>query len=74
MPMYFDDFEVGQTFNGAGRTFTEAETITFAHSYDPQSMHIDRVYAEDGYFKGLIASGFHTLNIAWWLFLNRSSP
>lgn len=69
MPMYFDDFEVGQTFNGAGRTFTEAEIITFAHSYDPQSMHIDRVHAEDGSFKGLIASGFHTLSIAWWLFL-----
>ncbi|KJF15987.1 MaoC/PaaZ C-terminal domain-containing protein [Acidithrix ferrooxidans] len=69
MPMYFDDFEVGQTFIGAGRTFTEAEIITFAHSYDPQSMHIDRVHAEDGSFKGLIASGFHTLSIAWWLFL-----
>jgi len=69
MPIYFDDFEVGQTFVSGGRTFTEAEIITFAHSYDPQSMHIDRVHAEDGSFKGLIASGFHTLSIAWWLFL-----
>ncbi|CAG4907103.1 MULTISPECIES: MaoC/PaaZ C-terminal domain-containing protein [Acidithrix] len=69
MAIYFDDFEVGQTFVGGGRTFTEAEIITFAHSYDPQAMHIDRVYAEDGSFKGLIASGFHTLSIAWWLFL-----
>ena len=35
MSMYFDDLEIGQTFIGAGRTFTEAEIITFAHSYDP---------------------------------------
>lgn len=69
MSLYFDDFEIGQTFKGVGRTFTEAEIITFAHSFDPQAMHIDRVHAEDGSFNGLIASGFHTLSIAWWLFL-----
>ncbi len=67
--IFFDDFQVGQIFVSPGRTFTEAEIISFAHSYDPQSMHLDRVSSEQGQFKGLIASGFHTLNIAWWLFL-----
>lgn len=67
--MYFDDFEIGQVFTGAGRTFTEAEIVSFAHTYDPQPMHIDRVHAESGSFGGIIASGFHTLSIAWWLFL-----
>lgn len=69
LSIFFEDFEVGQTFLSAGRTVTEAEIISFAHSYDPQSMHIDRVQAEKGQFKGLIASGFHTLSIGWWLFL-----
>lgn len=69
MSIFFDDFWVGQTFATPGRTFTEAEIISFAHSYDPQSMHLDLVHSERGPFKGLIASGLHVLNIAWWLFL-----
>ncbi len=69
MSLYFDDFEVGQTFLSSGRTFTEAEIVMFAHKFDPQSMHIDGVHAANGPFKGLIASGFHTLSVAWWLFL-----
>ena len=32
-------------------------------------MHIDREWAQAGPFEGLIASGFLTLSIAWWLFL-----
>ena len=69
MSLYFDDFEVGQTFLSSGRTFTEAEIVMFAHKFDPQPMHIDGVHAANGPFKGLIASGFHTLSVAWWLFL-----
>lgn len=67
--MYFDDFEVGDTFTSVGRTMTEAEIVSFAHMYDPQSMHIDSCRSNNGPFGGLIASGFHTLSIAWWLFL-----
>ncbi len=69
LSLYFDDFEVGQTFLSSGRTFTEAEIVMFAHKFDPQPMHIDGVHATNGPFKGLIASGFHTLSVAWWLFL-----
>ncbi len=67
--MYFEDFEVGQTFHSGGRTLTEGEIISFAHMYDPQTMHINSEWAKDGPFHGLIASGFQTLGIAWWLFL-----
>lgn len=69
MSLFYEDFTVGQTFAGGGRTIPEAEIIQFAHMYDPQSMHLDRVHAEEGPFHGLIASGFHTLCLAWWLFL-----
>lgn len=67
--MYFEDFQVGQTFCSDGRTVTEAEIIAFAHMFDPQRMHLDREWSAAGSFGGLIASGFLTLNIAWWLFL-----
>ncbi len=67
--IFFDDFEVGQTFVSVGRTVMEAEIVSFAHSYDPQSMHINSVRANASPFGGIIASGFHTLSIAWWLFL-----
>ncbi|PSR31180.1 MAG: acyl dehydratase [Sulfobacillus benefaciens] len=67
--MYFEDFDVEQTFYSGGRTLTEGEIIAFAHMYDPQTMHIDSEWAKDGPFGGLIASGFQTLGIAWWLFL-----
>lgn len=67
--LYFEDFEPGQTFESGGRTVTEAEIISFAHMYDPQTMHLDTEWAKSGPFGGLIASGFQTVGIAWWLFL-----
>lgn len=67
--MYFEEFSLGQRFNSTGRTLTEAEIIAFAHMYDPQTMHIDSEWAKTGPFEGIIASGFQTLGIAWWLFL-----
>jgi acyl dehydratase len=38
----------------------EEELLSFARRFDPQPMHIDRKAAEKGWFKGLIASGWHT--------------
>ena len=69
MSLFYEDFTVGQSFSGGRRTIPEAEMIQFAQIYDPQRMHLDRLYAEEGPFHGLIASGFHTLCLAWWLFL-----
>jgi acyl dehydratase len=69
MSLFYEDFTVGQVFAGGGRTIPEAEMIQFAHIYDPQNMHLDRLHAEEGPFHGLIASGFHTICLAWWLFL-----
>ena len=69
MSLFFEDFRPGQVFESGGRTITEPEIIGFAHSFDPQYLHIDRQRAEAGFFQGIIASGFQTLCIAWWLFL-----
>lgn len=69
MSLFYEDFTVGQSFSGGRRTIPEAEMVQFAQTYDPQSMHLDRLYSEESPFNGLIASGFHTLCLAWWLFL-----
>ena len=62
---YFDDFAVGRTFATEGYTFTEADMIEFALKYDPQHFHMDRERAATGMYGGIIASGFHTLAIAF---------
>jgi acyl dehydratase len=33
---------------------------TFARDYDPQGFHIDEAAADNSFFKGLAASGWHT--------------
>ena len=58
---YLEDFKVGEKIRTAGFTLDEAGIMDFARQFDPQSFHIDRAAAEKGPFKGLIASGFHTV-------------
>lgn len=59
--MYYEDFEVGQKFFIDPITFTEEEIIRFAEENDPLPIHTDPEFAQNGFFGGLIASGFHTL-------------
>jgi acyl dehydratase len=60
MIRYLEDFEPGQKF-GSGRLSVEATRIkSFAAEFDPQPFHLDDVTAGDTFFKGLVASGWHT--------------
>ena len=45
---YLDDLMVGESWEGAPFTITEAEVIAFAQQFDPQPMHIDKAAAEAG--------------------------
>ena len=56
---YLDDLTVGESWEGAPFTITEAEVIAFAQQFDPQPMHMDPAAAAEGRFGGLIASGWH---------------
>jgi acyl dehydratase len=67
--MWFEDLEVGRRFTSGGRTLGEGELMSFALAYDPQYLHLDAERATAGAFGGLIASGFQTLALAWWLFI-----
>jgi len=62
---YFDDFQEGDRFASRGITVSESQILDFALLYDPQPFHIDKEAATDTPFAGLIASGFHTLSLAF---------
>ena len=66
--LYFDDFDIGQTFRSKGATLSEAQILDFPFTYDPQPFHLDVAAAREGPFGGLIASGFQTLAVAFRLF------
>ena len=59
MGLYFEEFEVGQSFTSPGRTITEADLVAFAGltgDYNP--LHTDETWVrENTPFKGRIAHG-----------------
>ena len=62
---YLDELKPGDRFESGGYTFTESSIVDFAFAYDPQPFHIDADAARKSNYGGLIASGFHTLAIAF---------
>lgn len=63
--MFFEDFAVGQTFTSGTRTVSEAEIVAFAKEWDRQPFHLDAEAARGTIYGGLIASGWHTLVMAF---------
>ncbi|MBI1243373.1 MAG: acyl dehydratase [Alphaproteobacteria bacterium] len=62
---YLDELKAGDRFESGGYTFTESSIVDFAFAYDPQPFHIDADAARKSNYGGLIASGFHTLSVAF---------
>lgn len=62
---YFDDFSVGDRFESAGKTMSEAEILDFGFRFDPQPIHLDVEAARASPYGGLIASGFHTMVVGF---------
>ena len=60
-PKYFEDFEVGYSFETKPTLISKEEIIDFASKYDPQLFHLDEEKAKDGPFGQLTSSGFMTL-------------
>ncbi|WP_254525626.1 MaoC family dehydratase [Natrinema caseinilyticum] len=69
MTKYYEDLEVGDTFETSGYTVTKAEIIDFAEQFDPQPFHVDEEAARDSMFGELVASGLHTLCLSVRLFV-----
>ncbi|MBV8625128.1 MAG: MaoC family dehydratase [Herbaspirillum sp.] len=60
-PKYLEDFQPGQTFSSPHTITVDADAIKqFATQYDPQPFHLDEAAAQQTFFRGLAASGWHT--------------
>ena len=68
--MYFDDLPVGYAYETAEETVSEDEILAFARQWDRQYFHTDPERAKESPYGGLIASGFHTMLIAFNLVLD----
>ena len=62
--IWWEDFKVGDRAEMGRHTFTEEEILRFARQFDPQPFHTNPEAARDGFFGGLIASGWHTCSVA----------
>lgn len=61
--LYLDDLSVGQVFYSPEYYVSAEEIAEFSIKYDPQPFHIDDNLAKDSIFRGLAASGWHTVSI-----------
>lgn len=57
---YYEDYEVGATYELGSFKLSEHEIIDFARRFDPQRFHTDPVAAAASPYGGIIASGWHT--------------
>lgn len=62
-PIYLEDLAVGQKFISRTHALDVAQIQDFAAEFDPQVFHLDEDAAEDTFFGGLAASGWHTASI-----------
>jgi acyl dehydratase len=60
---YLEDLTVGMAFESGPYRLGAEEIREYALRYDPQPFHTDPVAAEDSFFQGLAASGWHTAAI-----------
>ena len=68
---YFEDYELGTTYECGSVSVDQTEIIDFAREFDPQPFHVDPVAAAGGPFGGLIASGWHTSALVMRLLVER---
>src|SRR5699024_5668454 len=68
--MKFEDFMIGQTYETATYRMTKEKIQGFAQEFDPQYMHLDEEKASLSSFGGIIASGMHTLNVSFRMWID----
>lgn len=63
--MKFGEIITGEIAVSDTYTINKEEIKEFALQYDPQYMHINEAKANKSIFKGIIASGMHTLSLTF---------
>jgi acyl dehydratase len=74
VPLYFDDFHVGQQFQSGTHALDAAQIKAFAAQFDPQPFHLDEEAAVGSLFGGLAASGWHTAAVTMRLLVQSGMP
>jgi acyl dehydratase len=72
--LYLEDFSPGQTFASASVTMDADAIKGYARQFDPQPFHLDERAAEATFFKGLAASGWHTVSVTMRLLVDGGLP
>jgi acyl dehydratase len=73
-PLYLEDFSPGQTFESS-RVTVDADAIkAYARQFDPQPFHLDETSAAGTFFRGLAASGWHTVSMTMRLLVDGGLP
>ena len=63
--MYFNDLKLGMSVEIAPAVIEEQKMLDFAHTYDPNPIHTDEVYAKASPFGQLIAPGVMSFMSVW---------
>ena len=72
--LFLEDFAPGQTFESARVTMDADAIKAYARQFDPQPFHLDEGAAERTFFKGLAASGWHTMSMTMRLLVDGGLP
>jgi acyl dehydratase len=73
-PLYLEDLHVGQRFTSGTLVIDEKQIKTFAAEFDPQPFHLDEAAAQASIFRGLAASGWHTMALTMRLLVTGGLP
>jgi acyl dehydratase len=72
---YFEDYQAGVVYEFPETvSASEEEIIRFAREFDPQYFHTDPLAAARSVYKGLIASGGHTIALTFRLIIRNFLP
>jgi acyl dehydratase len=72
--LYLEDFTVGRRFTSTTRALDADQIKAFAAQFDPQPFHLDEAKADESFFHGLAASGWHTAAITMSLLVKSGMP
>src|ERR1700738_3617044 len=72
--LWLDELHVGHRFCTDGYDLTARDIIEFATKWDPQPFHLSDETAQDTFFHGLAASGWHTAAITMRLLVTSGTP
>jgi acyl dehydratase len=72
--LYLDDLHVGQRFAAGPVSVSAGSLKRFAGEFDPQPFHLDEVAAEKTLFRGLAASGWHTMALTMRMLTDGGMP